>query len=296
MKWHVLVLLPCTAILMVVLWWSSSQDEESEPVCTLDRTALGGFIDIPGGGFVMGASPRYREEGPPRKVFVSPFQLQVHEVTNSQFADFVSATRYVTEAEKNGASARFQSPPSSAASKPWWQLDAGATWRSPNGEGSTLDGLALHPVVHISLNDARAYANWAGGRLPTEVEWEYAASLGLFDPDDAESGMRKSNGQLRANIWTGMFPFVDSGEDGFPGRAPVGCFEPSLIGAYDMIGNVWEWTESPQSQGSPRFTIKGGSFLCSEDYCGRYRPAARESLEGNFSASHTGFRIVRPAS
>ncbi len=264
----------------------------SGEVCALGAGDLGGFVDIPGGGFIQGAAPLYPHEGPPRKVFVSPFQLQVHEVTNSQFAAFVAATGYVTEAERNGGSARFEGSDTPEVFLSWWSLDPSTTWRRPEGAGSDLEGRALHPVVHVTLNDARAYADWAGGRLPTEVEWEYAASLGLFDPADPLSGMRAEDGALRANIWTGVFPVIDTRRDGFAGTAPVGCFEPGLTGAYDMIGNVWEWTTTPFAPGVPKVTIKGGSYLCSEDYCRRYRAAARESLEQDFSTAHIGFRIV----
>ena len=263
--------------------------------CALDERDLGAFVTIPGGGFLKGAEPHYPEEGPPEYVFVSPFRLQAHEVTNSEFAEFVAATGYVTEAERNDGSARFKESATPEVFLSWWRLDPDASWRTPRGAGSTLDGLALHPVVHVTLNDARAYARWAGGRLPTEVEWEYAASLGLFDPDDALSGMRGPNGEPRANVWTGLFPLVNSGRDGFSGLAPVGCFEPGLTGAYDMIGNVWEWTDSAFAPADPRFTIKGGSYLCSESYCRRYRPAAREDFEVDFSTGHIGFRIVLDA-
>lgn len=241
----------------------------------------------------MGADPLYPEEGPPKRVFVSPFRLQTHEVTNSQFAAFVKATGYVTEAERNGGSAQFAHSDTPQITMSWWSLDMGATWKTPNGVGSTLDGLSLHPVVHITLNDARAYAAWAGGRLPTEVEWEYAASLGLFDPDNPLSGMRGPDGEPRANVWSGVFPVLDTARDGFAGLAPVGCFQPGLTGAVDMIGNVWEWTDTPFAQNVPRHTIKGGSFLCSETYCRRYRAAARDSMEVDFSSAHVGFRIVR---
>ncbi|MEO1470808.1 MAG: formylglycine-generating enzyme family protein [Pseudomonadota bacterium] len=261
-------------------------------VCALDQDMLGGFVDIPGGGFIQGAAAIYPHEGPPRKVFVSPFRLQAHEVTNSQFAAFVAATGYVTEAERNGGSARFEGSDTPEVFLSWWSLDPSATWRRPEGAGSDLEGRDLHPVVHVTLNDARAYARWAGGRIPTEVEWEYAASLGLFDPADPLSGMRGEDGALRANIWTGVFPVLDTRRDGFAGTAPVGCFAPGLTGAYDMIGNVWEWTTSPFAPGVPRVTIKGGSYLCSEDYCRRYRAAAREGLEGDFSTAHIGFRLV----
>ncbi|TWI78689.1 formylglycine-generating enzyme required for sulfatase activity [Roseibium hamelinense] len=265
----------------------------ADRACALDVAALGDFIDIPGGGFMMGVDPVFPEEGPPRKVLVSPFQLQAHEVTNSQFAAFVADTGYVTEAERNGGSAQFSESDTPEVFLSWWSLDRAATWRTPEGAGSDLEGRDLHPVVHVTLNDARAYADWAGGRIPTEVEWEYAASRGLFDSMDPESGVRAPDGSARANIWTGVFPVLNSRRDGFAGTAPVGCFEPGLTGAYDMIGNVWEWTDSPLAPAVPRFTIKGGSYLCSEDYCRRYRAAARESLEMDFSTAHIGFRIVR---
>ncbi|MEO1452517.1 MAG: formylglycine-generating enzyme family protein [Pseudomonadota bacterium] len=265
----------------------------SEHACALDAGDLGGFVDIPGGGFVMGVDPLYPEEGPPRRVLVSPFRLQAHEVTNSQFAAFVADTGYVTEAETNGGSAQFNESETPEVFQSWWSLDRYATWRTPDGAGSDLMGRDLHPVVHVTLNDARAYAAWAGGRIPTEVEWEYAASRGLFDPMDPESGVRATDGSARANIWTGIFPVINSRRDGFAGTAPVGCFEPGLTGAYDVIGNVWEWTDSPFAPAVPRFTIKGGSYLCSEDYCQRYRVAARESFEVDFSTAHIGFRIVQ---
>lgn len=264
-----------------------------EAFCHVNGARLGHFVDIPGGGFVMGAEPYYPEEGPPQKVFVSTFQLQVHEITNDQFGAFVADTGYVTEAERNGGSARFIETGTPENLMSWWRLDPKASWKTPHGEGTDLAGLGNHPVVHISLKDARAYATWAGGRLPTEVEWEYAASLGLFDPQDPLSGMRSPDGKARANIWTGLFPVIDTGHDGFTGLAPVGCYEPSRIGTYDMIGNVWELTESAFAPDASRVTIKGGSFLCSDTYCRRYRVAARDSMELNFSSSHVGFRIVK---
>jgi formylglycine-generating enzyme required for sulfatase activity len=151
-------------------------------------------------------------------------------------------------------------------------------------------------VVHVSLNDARAYALWADGRLPTEVEWEYAASLGLFDPDNPESALRGPDGRARANTWDGVFPVINLKTDGFAGSAPVGCYEESRIGTYDMIGNVWEWTSSRFDSQQAEYTIKGGSYLCGSHYCRRYRPAARQKLEPDFSTAHVGFRIVKPAS
>ncbi|MEL6365310.1 MAG: SUMF1/EgtB/PvdO family nonheme iron enzyme [Pseudomonadota bacterium] len=258
-----------------------------------DGAGAGAFVKIPGGGFIAGAGGLYPEEGPPRRVFVSPFRLQAHEVTNEQFARFVDATGYVTDAERNGGSALFRESETPRSLLSWWSVDPETTWRAPAGAGSDFEDLRHHPVVHVSLNDARAYAIWAGGRIPTEIEWEYAASLGLFDPDDPDSGVTAPNGELRANIWSGLFPVFDSAKDGFSGTAPVGCFEPGRTGAYDMIGNVWEWTDSLFALNSPRFTIKGGSYLCSENYCRRYRVAARQSIESDFSSAHVGFRIVK---
>lgn len=275
---------------LLLNFWPSKQPGSG---CDLGRDDLGRFIEIPGGGFIQGALPLYPDEGPPQKVFVSPFLLQAHEVTVGQFAEFVKETGYLTEAERNGGSAKFVESDTPQVFLSWWRLDEQATWKTPEGRGPNGGDASLHPVVHVSLNDARAYAQWAGGRVPTEVEWEYAASLGLVDPSDPLSGMRGPDGEARANVWTGLFPVHDDGRDGFAGLAPVGCFAPGLTGAYDMIGNVWEWTETVFEPGAPQFTIKGGSYLCSETYCKRYRVAAREDFDRDFSAAHLGFRIVR---
>ena len=158
------------AVAAVTLWPHVAPSSTTDTICALTTAQLGGFVDIPGGGFVMGADPVFAEEGPPRKVFVSPFRLQTHEVTNSQFAAFVSETGYVTEAELGGGSAQFSESKTPEVFLSWWSLDEGATWRTPDGAGSDLSGRDLHPVVHVTLNDARAYAEWAGGRIPTEVE------------------------------------------------------------------------------------------------------------------------------
>jgi formylglycine-generating enzyme required for sulfatase activity len=268
-------------------------DNGSGHGCALSPESLGTFIDIPGGGFVFANDGVYPEEGPAQKVFVSSFRMQMHEVTNSQFAAFVEQTGYTTDAERNGGSAVFLESTTPGALLSWWRLDPEASWRTPGGDGSHLGGRSLLPVVHVTLNDARAYASWVGGRLPTEVEWEYAASLGLFDPNDPYSGMRDPEGKARANIWTGLFPAVDTGSDGFAGLAPVGCFEPARTGAYDMIGNVWEWTESRFAPGEPRYTIKGGSYLCSDNFCQRYRVAARQAFETDLGTAHVGFRVIK---
>lgn len=272
---------------------SSSGPSGDGHSCPMSEQTLGSFVRVEGGGFVMGAHGLYPEEGRPTRVFVSPFLLQAHEVTNDQFESFVDATGYVTDAEAGSGSARFVATETPEDLHSWWRLDNDVSWRAPEGQGSDLEGLGRHPVVHVSLRDARSYAEWAGGRIPTEVEWEYAASLGLFDPQDPESGARGPNGEPRANTWNGVFPTLNTEEDGFPGTAPVGCYEASLIGAYDMIGNVWEWTETRFGQGAVQFTIKGGSYLCGSDYCRRYRTAARQGIEPDFSTAHVGFRIVK---
>ena len=221
------LLLVGAAAIIFLLFGPKSSDE---PVitCPLNADFMGAFVEVPGGGFIMGADPLYAEEGPPKRVFVSPFKLQIHEVTNRQFSAFVAETGYVTEAERNGGSALFVKSRTPENFMSWWRLAPSATWKTPRGEGSDLEGLDDYPVVHISLNDARAYASWAGGRLPTEVEWEYAASLGLFDPNDPLSGMRRPDGAARANIWTGFFPFrilertVSKGSHRWDALSPAG--------------------------------------------------------------------------
>jgi formylglycine-generating enzyme required for sulfatase activity len=252
-------------------------------------------VEVPGGKFEKGARAIYPEEGPRVSLHVSGFLILAHEVTNAQFAIFVAETDYVTDAERSvreklpgAGSAVFRHPDAAGTG---WELVPGATWRSPGGPGTDLDGMQHYPVVHVSLRDARAYAEWAGARLPSEVEWEYAATVGLPDASVATSGAYDPAGAPLANTWQGFFPYVDEAVDGFAGAAPVGCFPPSRLGLYDMIGNVWEWTDSRYAEGSN--TIKGGSFLCSDDYCRRFRPAARQPQEVDFSSGHIGFRVVR---
>ncbi|MEL7545769.1 MAG: formylglycine-generating enzyme family protein [Pseudomonadota bacterium] len=266
--------------------------------CGLTPERQGQFVTLPSGQFIKGNQPIYPEERPMLSLQVDSFQIQTHEVTNRQFSEFVSDTGYVTDAERGVAEARpgagsavFYHPEKSAPGSDPWQLVQGASWRTPAGSDSDLDGLDNHPVVHVSHSDAKAYAQWAGGRLPSEIEWEYAASLGLPEPSRPDSGAYGPEQQIRANTWQGIFPIADSGDDGFQGTAPSGCYAPSEIGLYDMIGNSWEWTDTPYAPGS--HTIKGGSFLCADNFCRRYRPAARQPQETDFSSNHIGFRIVR---
>jgi formylglycine-generating enzyme required for sulfatase activity len=271
----------------------------SDPVvaaCTSGLPELGDFVSVPAGQFRKGAYAVYPEEAPDLILQVDAFEMLSHEVTNEEFDRFARETGYVTEAERGqenptaaSGSAVFQMPSERGVGS--WALVSGATWRTPEGPGSDIAARMRHPVVHVTLADARAYADWAGARLPTEEEWEYAAAIGLPDAADPHSGAYAANGAPVANTWQGFFPLADEAADGVSGRAPVGCFSPSEIGLYDMIGNVWEWTETPF--GERTHTIKGGSYLCAENFCQRYRPAARQPQEDDFSSGHIGFRIVR---
>jgi len=228
---------------------------------------------------------------------VRSFTIDATEVTNAQFAQFVEQTGYVTTAERPqvgfGVPGAAVFTPPSATNPNWWQFIEGANWRHPDGPESTITGRGNDPVVQVSYADAKAYAVWAGRRLPTEAEWEYAAQGG------AESfyvwgEARAPDGVEPANTWQGAFPLRNTEADGYKLRAPIGCFAPNGFGLYDMIGNVWEWTDTVyrQSTGEPVYTIKGGSFLCAENYCRRYRASARQPQEAGLSTNHIGFRTV----
>lgn len=266
--------------------------------CPADAFDQGQFIALPSGSYIKGADPLYPEERPSIRLRVEGFAIQAHEVTNDQFAAFAKATGYVTEAEKaansddpQAGSAVFTRDAKGMNGR--WLLRKGATWRTPEGPGSSITGKGRHPVVHVTLADARAYAKWAGGRLPSEEEWEYAASSGLPDPANRFSGAVDDKGLPRANHWQGVFPVKDEGKDGFSSTAPAGCFPGDRNGVHDLIGNVWEWTDSPADDA--HMIIKGGSWLCAANFCARYRPAARQPQENDFSSNHIGFRIVRDA-
>lgn len=273
-------------------------EAQVQTACGLTEAGLDQFVAIPSGRFTKGDQAIYPEESPSLELHVEGFEILSHEVTNREFAAFVETTGYVTDAERSAeaggvgaGSAVFSMPDEAGERSGIWSLVRGATWRAPEGPGSDLDGRWLHPVVHVSLADARAYAEWVGGRLPSEVEWEYAASLGLPDPARSRSGAYGEDGAPVANTWQGVFPVANTGSDGFTGTAPVGCFGADRVGLYDMIGNVWELTDTPFDANNN--TIKGGSYLCAENFCRRYRPAARQPQERDFSTNHVGFRIVR---
>ena len=297
------------------------------------------MIALPGGEFLMGSDRHYPEEAPAHRVCVDGFSIDVHPVTNGQFAAFVAATGHVTVAEYPpdpaaypdalpemlyAGSLLFICPEQNHDTRDrsvWWEMARGADWRHPFGTASDLDGLEDHPVVHIACADAEAYAAWAGKALPSEAEWEYAARGGHDSRDFAWGNELAPQGRMLANYWQGTFPYENLVLDGYARTSPVGNYPPNDFGLYDMIGNVWEWTSDwwqdrhaanpekaccipynprganqadsldPEAQIARR-VLKGGSHLCAENYCQRYRPAARYPQTIDTSACHIGFRCV----
>ena len=295
---RILVQISLAASMTAIAGCVDGANSGNQASCSASPPAYNSYVDIPSGSFVKGAAPIYSEEEPTITVHVDGFSILTHEVTNDQFAKFVAATGYITDAENSmhrggpgAGSAVFTMPSETTQIAGDWKLIAGATWRAPNGPGSNIKKMGSYPVVHISHADAKAYAIWAGGRLPSEIEWEYAATLGLNDSKNATSNAYAPTGKPIANTWQGIFPIIDQARDGFSGPSPVGCFTADKAGLYDMIGNVWEWTDTPY--GSATHTVKGGSYLCSENFCMRYRPAARQPQETDFSSNHIGFRIIK---
>ncbi|MFC8097777.1 formylglycine-generating enzyme family protein [Streptomyces sp. NPDC057363] len=293
-------------------------------VSTVTAGHLGSVDDmvrLPGGEFLMGTddqeSFRSDGEGPIRTVRLKAFHIDVHAVSNTRFASFVDATGYVTEAERIGWSYVFAGflpaslrrgaprPPRT----PWWCGVSGARWDRPEGPGSTWEGRENHPVVHVSWNDAAAYCAWAGKRLPTEAEWEYAARGGLEQKRYPWGDELDPDGTHRCNIWRGTFPTKNTAADGYRGTAPVDAFQPNGFGLYNTSGNVWEWCAdwwttkhpaAPVTDPSGPMTghdkvIRGGSHLCHASYCNRYRVAARTANPPDGGSGHTGFRCARDA-
>ncbi|MFF0049193.1 formylglycine-generating enzyme family protein [Streptomyces sp. NPDC005498] len=280
-----------------------------------------GMVLLKGGSFRMGTedSDGFPEdgEGPVREVALSPFWIDAKAVTNERFARFVDATGYVTEAERFGWSyvfagflpAALRRGAARPAQTPWWCGVEGAHWRAPEGPHSGVDGRADHPVVHVSHNDALAYCRWAGVRLPTEAEWEYAGRGGLEQRRFPWGDELTPGGEHRSNIWQGRFPTKNTAEDGYRGTAPVDAFEPNGYGLYNVSGNVWEWCADwwGTEHGSRRRTdpkgpargtsrvMRGGSYLCHRSYCNRYRVAARTANTPDSSTGNLGFRCVRDA-
>jgi formylglycine-generating enzyme required for sulfatase activity len=261
------------------------------------------LLELSGGTFWMGSDEdRYPDDGesPSRPIHVDGFRMAAHTVSNDDFARFAAATGYVTTAEREGWSFVFGGllpgdfPPTRAvAQAPWWRQVFGATWRHPEGPASDIDGRSDHPVVHVSWIDARAFCRWAGGRLPSEVEWEYAARGGLEQRRYPWGDELTPGGEHRMNVFQGRFPGVNTGEDGFVGTAPVDAYAPNGHGLYNATGNVWEWTAGQFGPGRPGQRVtRGGSYLCHESYCWRYRCAARSGNTPDSSAGNIGFRMA----
>lgn len=296
---------------------SASTPTVSFRAAGLDTTSR---VAFPLGRVQVGTSDRIHPgdgESPPRSVRVKPFSMDICAVTNARFARFMAETRYVTDAQRYGWSYVFfglLADPDAHTALPgldWWRRVEGARWDRPEGAGSTLDDRMDHPVTHVSWNDATAFATWAGGRLPTEAEWECAAQgtlghvrypWGQREPDDT--------GFFPCNIWQGTFPHSNTGGDGYVATAPARSYAPNKAGLYNMVGNTWEWTadqfriRSPSkaarqandaARRSGARVVKGGSFLCHRTYCYRYRIAARSSNTPDTTLSHTGFRLAYDA-
>ncbi|NDC73987.1 formylglycine-generating enzyme family protein [bacterium] len=319
-----------------------------------------GMVLLPGGEFTMGSDASYAfpNETPAHTVRLNPFLLDIDPVTNERFAAFIAATGYMTVAERpvDWEEMQKQLPPGtprppdeqlapgSLVFRPtsgpvdlndlgqWWHWTLGANWRQPEGPGSSVEKRAHHPVVQIAYEDAEAYAKWAGKRLPTEAEWEFAARGGLARARYAwgDQEPHPANGPHLANTWTGEFPYHNTAADGYAGTSPVGAYPANAYGLHDMAGNVWNWcsdryaadtfavrAKQPEMCGNPfgpapgagqqqllgdpspeqvpgqlRRVIKGGSFLCNSSYCESYRPAARRGTPPDTSTSHVGFRCA----
>ena len=272
-----------------------------------------GMVAIPAGDYQVGSDRFYPEEAPVRQVSIASFEIDQAPVTNAEFQQFVDATGYRTVSERPPDPTLYPDlppeeqipesvvflppPPTVDRSEPlsWWALIAGADWRHPQGPDTSLDGLMQHPVVHVAFEDALAYADWAGKRLPTADEWEVAARGGLVDQDYAWGSEKTPDGRWLANVWQGPFPWDNKETDGWFWTSPVGSFPANGYGLVDVCGNVWEWTSTPYAvpQGEQeRRVIKGGSFLCADNYCHRFRPSALMGQTLDTATCHMGFRCA----
>lgn len=264
---------------------------------------LGSVIDVPAGRVDRGAHRLEAEERVGGEGDVAAFSIDAHEVTNAQYAAFVEATGYVTVAEQAGPNGQPLGAAVFDRQARVWRIDPAANWRHPDGATSSIEGKDRYPVVAIAYADAEAYARWANRRLPTENEWEFAARGEAPASADARAEAYV-DGAPAANTWQGIFPISDTGEDGFAGLAPVGCFAPNTRGAYDMIGNVWEWTSTIYEDGAPTDlsrgysesprVLKGGSQLCASNFCARFRSGSRQPGDPGLGMSHIGFRTAGP--
>ena len=271
------------------------------------------FVQLPASVFQIGSEDEdvnvEDHEGPIREVKVDAFKIATTTVTNAQFSEFVRDTGYQTDAERVGSSFVFHLFCNNRVRKrrnksmqvdavPWWNTVERACWRRPFGPSSNIQSLQKHPVVHITWNDAKAFCSWAGCRLPTEAEWEFAARGGLVQNRFPWGNDLTPNGIHRCNIWQGKFPNSNTVADGYAGTAPVDAYQPNGYGLFNTAGNVWEWCEDwfGTNHQSPQFrtgkVLKGGSYLCHESYCNRYRVAARYANAPNASTGNCGFRVV----
>ncbi len=329
---------------------NSDAAEASRKSSAVPGSGPEGMVWIPGGKFVMGSESdlAHQVEGPTHEVEVKGFWMDETEVTNAQFRAFVEATGYQTVAERpvDWEELKKQVPPGTpkppeevlqpgslvftppdypvplADMSQWWSWVNGADWKHPRGPQSSIEGQDDYPVVHIAYEDAQAYAEWAGKRLPTEAEWEFAARGGQPNQAFAWGDELTPNGEFLANFFQGHFPHDNTAQDGFPRSAPVKSFPPNDYGLYDMIGNVWEWSTDwyrpdtysrrpsgsevvnptgpadswdPQDPYNPKRVTKGGSFLCSNEFCWNYRPSARMATAFDSGQEHLGFRCVQDA-
>lgn len=326
-------------------------EEASESTAALTKsntTTPEGMVWIPGGEFTMGTDDpeSYEAERPAHRVRLNGYWIDVTEVTNKQFNEFVDATGYVTTAQKKPEWEELKkqlppgtpkpdetvfvpgslvfTPPSYAVSlddySQWWTWTPGADWKHPEGPGSDIEKRMDHPVVHVSYDDALAYCKWAGKRLPTEAEWEFASRGGREKERYSWGNDFMPAGKFMANTFQGAFPAKDTGDDGYLSTSPVKTFEPNDYGLYDIIGNAWEWTsdyyninyyavlakaglttnpKGPEKPYDPREpyaekrVTRGGSFLCADNYCVNYRPSARQGTAFDSGMSHIGFRCVK---
>ena len=268
------------------------------PLISCGESAGPDWVKIEGGVGVFGDNAGHENEKPSIEVNVESFYLSKTEITNEMFNVFVIATDYISDAEKNNSGQVFTDE---------WKIIEGANWRHPSGPDSSIDGIMFHPVVQVSLNDAQAYCDWVGGRLPTEIEWEYAARLA-------------NSVSVNKNIWSGEFPIENDAQDGYKFTAPVTEYKADELGLKHMAGNVWEWCQDkynyevhdilatgenqtqeaymgnyfyPGIQDDSIHVIKGGSFMCHKSYCAGYRPEARQTGVKNESYFHVGFRVVK---